>query len=102
MVCPVEPSQSNPNLADSREDIKKENLLVIGTLGKGSFGHVQLVKDKLTGKTYALKVLRCAVSVAAVCVSVFVTCTFCLLIFSRKSFVVDSGLFSSLVCAFRL
>jgi len=40
---------------EQREDIKRENLLVIGTLGKGSFGHVQLVKDSKTGKTYALK-----------------------------------------------
>jgi len=31
-----------------------KDLTVIGTLGKGSFGHVQLVHDK-TGKTYALK-----------------------------------------------
>jgi cGMP-dependent protein kinase len=38
-----------------QEDIRKEHLVVIGTLGKGSFGHVQLVKDSRTGKTYALK-----------------------------------------------
>lgn len=36
-------------------DLKKEQLHVIGTLGKGSFGHVQLVKDPKTGKTFALK-----------------------------------------------
>jgi hypothetical protein len=32
------------------KDIKIADLRVIGTLGKGSFGHVQLVKDK-KGKT---------------------------------------------------
>lgn len=37
------------------EDISFEKLEVIGTLGKGSFGHVQLVKHKDTGTTYALK-----------------------------------------------
>lgn len=31
------------------------DLKVLGTLGKGSFGHVCLVQDKHTGKTYALK-----------------------------------------------
>lgn len=31
-----------------------DDLKILGTLGKGSFGHVQLVKDK-SGKTYALK-----------------------------------------------
>lgn len=35
-------------------DLKFEDLQVIGTLGKGSFGHVQLVEDP-AGKTYALK-----------------------------------------------
>jgi len=30
-------------------------LKVLGTLGKGSFGHVQLVQDKASGTTYALK-----------------------------------------------
>lgn len=30
-------------------------LKVLGTLGKGSFGHVQLVQDKGSGTTYALK-----------------------------------------------
>lgn len=37
------------------DEIKKDQLVSLGTLGKGSFGHVQLVKDKRTGKTYALK-----------------------------------------------
>lgn len=31
------------------------DLKVLGTLGKGSFGHVQLVQDKNNGSTYALK-----------------------------------------------
>lgn len=42
----------------AKEELDKipfENLEVLGTLGKGSFGHVQLVKDKTTGTTYALK-----------------------------------------------
>jgi len=33
------------------------DLRLIGTLGKGSFGHVQLVVDKTTNHTYALKVV---------------------------------------------
>ena len=42
------------------DEIKKDQLVPLGTLGKGSFGHVQLVKDKKTTKTYALKVVfRC-------------------------------------------
>eukprot|EP01006_Ploeotia_vitrea_P037740 TRINITY_DN66166_c3_g2_i1.p1 TRINITY_DN66166_c3_g2~~TRINITY_DN66166_c3_g2_i1.p1 ORF type:complete len:811 (+),score=504.52 TRINITY_DN66166_c3_g2_i1:84-2435(+) len=40
---------------DDGSNIKREDLKVVGTLGKGSFGHVQLVKHKKTGKTYALK-----------------------------------------------
>jgi len=32
-----------------------EDLEILGTLGKGSFGHVQLVQDKKMGATYALK-----------------------------------------------
>lgn len=35
--------------------IKKEDLEIIGTLGRGSFGVVQLVRDKKSGNTYALK-----------------------------------------------
>ena len=35
--------------------IKLADLKVLGTLGKGSFGHVQLVKSTVTGSTYALK-----------------------------------------------
>lgn len=34
--------------------IKQDDLKVLGTLGKGSFGHVQLVQDK-SGNVYALK-----------------------------------------------
>merc|ERR1719445_664582 len=39
----------------SKLSIKFTDLKVIGTLGKGSFGHVQLVSDIKTQKTYALK-----------------------------------------------
>lgn len=35
--------------------MKLTDLKVLGTLGKGSFGHVQLVKHTTTGTTYALK-----------------------------------------------
>jgi CRP-like cAMP-binding protein len=35
--------------------IVQADLEIIGTLGKGSFGHVQLLKHKETGETYALK-----------------------------------------------
>lgn len=45
-------SQTNTLLTN----LKLQDLKVIGTLGKGSFGHVQLVKDK-TGATYALKIV---------------------------------------------
>jgi CRP-like cAMP-binding protein len=38
--------------------IKREELSTIGTLGKGSFGHVQLVKDPKTNKTFALKAVN--------------------------------------------
>jgi len=38
-----------------KDNIKWENLKVLGFLGKGSYGHVQLVQDKTTEKTYALK-----------------------------------------------
>jgi len=38
-----------------KEEIKFDDLEVLGTLGKGSFGHVQLVKSRTTGTTYALK-----------------------------------------------
>jgi cGMP-dependent protein kinase len=37
------------------KSIKKSDLRVLGTLGKGSFGHVQLVRDVSNKKTYALK-----------------------------------------------
>lgn len=36
-------------------DIKFDDLDLIGTLGKGAFGHVQLVKHKQTQVTYAMK-----------------------------------------------
>lgn len=41
--------------ATGTTEIPFSDLQVLGTLGKGSFGHVQLVKDKKGGKTYALK-----------------------------------------------
>lgn len=34
-----------------------QDLDIVGTLGSGSFGYVQLVRHKRTGETYALKVL---------------------------------------------
>jgi len=37
--------------------IKLANLKILGVLGKGSFGFVQLVQDKTTKKTYALKAI---------------------------------------------
>jgi cGMP-dependent protein kinase len=39
-------------------DIKFEDLILMGTLGRGSFGHVQLAKDRKSGKTFALKEVR--------------------------------------------
>uniref|UniRef100_A0A7S3ZEV3 cGMP-dependent protein kinase n=1 Tax=Lotharella globosa TaxID=91324 RepID=A0A7S3ZEV3_9EUKA len=42
-------SVERPNIPKSLADFK-----ILGTLGRGSFGHVQLVEDK-SGKTYALK-----------------------------------------------
>ena len=60
--------------AEQKVQIKRDELKVVGTLGKGSFGHVQLMivrpirlpllvltccarqQDPKTNKTYALKV----------------------------------------------
>jgi len=39
----------------TKDRIPYESLKAIGTLGKGSFGHVKLVQDVRSGKTYALK-----------------------------------------------
>jgi len=50
-----------PSAAGSPPPLQKHtpvpfgDLKVLGTLGKGSFGHVQLVQDKTSGVTYALK-----------------------------------------------
>lgn len=47
-----------PDLVRAVETEKKvewTDLMILGTLGRGSFGHVQLVRDSTTGKTYALK-----------------------------------------------
>lgn len=38
-----------------RDKYKWEDLVVLGTLGQGSFGHVQLVKHAASGDTFALK-----------------------------------------------
>jgi len=43
--------------------IKFKNLKILGTLGKGSFGHVQLVQDVVSGGTYALKAVNKSVIV---------------------------------------
>jgi len=40
------------------EKIAFEDLKAVATLGKGSFGHVQLVQHKKTGITYALKAVN--------------------------------------------
>jgi len=37
------------------DGIEWKNLKLVGTLGKGAFGHVQLVQDQKSKKTYALK-----------------------------------------------
>jgi len=45
-----------PSSADMNTELKIGDLTIIGTLGKGSFGHVQLVREsKNPSKTYALK-----------------------------------------------
>lgn len=38
--------------------MKFEDLAVLGTLGRGAFGHVKLVQDKQTSRTYALKAVN--------------------------------------------
>jgi len=40
---------------NQKDKYKWEDLSVLGTLGQGSFGHVQLVKHAPTGETFALK-----------------------------------------------
>jgi protein kinase A len=38
--------------------IKKSNFEMMQTLGTGSFGRVRLVREKATGKFYAMKILK--------------------------------------------
>lgn len=60
-VVTAAPEQKAPS--DSQADdyldrtIRFEDLLVLGTLGKGSFGHVQLVQNRGNKQLYALKVV---------------------------------------------
>jgi serine/threonine protein kinase len=42
-------------VSTTTEKIKRDELEIVGTLGRGSFGLVQLVKHKKNGKTFALK-----------------------------------------------
>jgi cGMP-dependent protein kinase 1 len=51
----VAPKQAKT--AFEQADIKIDDLKEIGTLGKGSFGHVKLMKHNKTGEYYALKVI---------------------------------------------
>ena len=44
--------------------INFDDLKAVATLGKGSFGHVQLVQHRKTGSTYALKAVNKAQIVA--------------------------------------
>lgn len=48
------PVAENENM---RDVYKQSDLQVLGTLGQGSFGFVQLVKHKPTGETFALKAI---------------------------------------------
>jgi cGMP-dependent protein kinase len=48
-------SEEKTEQKKAQVDVKREDLETIGTLGKGSFGHVTLVKDNAKNKTYALK-----------------------------------------------
>jgi hypothetical protein len=47
-----------PNNALKGRVIQMENLQVVATLGKGSFGRVHLVTDKNSGEAYALKIVN--------------------------------------------
>jgi len=51
----VDNKEEDNRIDENEKKILYKDLKIIGTLGKGSFGHVQLVKDVTTGKTYALK-----------------------------------------------
>jgi len=44
--------------ADSTHDVEFNDLKLIGTLGKGSFGHVTLMQHRRTKNTYALKAVN--------------------------------------------
>lgn len=56
-VASYEESQFEEEVCVLRDDIKMEDLETLGTLGKGSFGHVTLVKWRKSpdGETFALK-----------------------------------------------
>ncbi|ETV90376.1 AGC/PKA protein kinase [Aphanomyces invadans] len=43
---------------NAREEVLFDDLQVLRTLGTGTFGRVKLVKHKLTGKPYAMKVMQ--------------------------------------------
>jgi cGMP-dependent protein kinase len=49
--------QSRTILASTNPDIRFDDLEIIGFLGKGGYGYVELVKHKRTAMTYALKTL---------------------------------------------
>ena len=51
----VVPVSSSTVAQTNKRDIPFNQLIVLGTLGKGSFGYVQLVQDKVSKQAYALK-----------------------------------------------
>jgi CRP-like cAMP-binding protein len=52
---PTPSSAGSPPPLQKHIPVPFGDLKILGTLGKGSFGHVQLVQDKTSGATYALK-----------------------------------------------
>ena len=58
------PPSDPPLVSYLDPSIQFSDLQVLGTLGKGSFGHVQLVRDSRTNLTYALKTVSRAQVVA--------------------------------------